>query len=67
MFKKSAVRTSTLVTKPSFLYGIGRAVDLGGTFNSYNRSESGAEADRRAIADDWKVVGEDLERAMTTR
>ncbi len=49
---------------PSFLSGVARAVDLGATFTQYNISPNGAIADERALRSDWKVVGQDLKKAM---
>ena len=53
-----------LFATPSFLTGAARLVDLGGVFDKYNQSESEEEADSRALASDWLVVGEDLRKAM---
>lgn len=41
-----------------------QVLDLGDTFTEWNFSPSSEEADARAIASDWRVVGEDLWRAM---
>lgn len=54
-----------LFAMPSFCSGVARTVDLGGTFDAYNDSPSTEEADRRAIASDWRAVGYDLKHAMT--
>ena len=53
-----------LFAVPSYLSGIARTLDLGGTFDSYNESSTGEEADRRAISADWRMVGQDLREAM---
>jgi len=55
-----------LFAKPSLLTGTARLVDLGGVFDKYNRSTTEAEADSRALASDWSIVGLDLENAMET-
>jgi hypothetical protein len=52
-----------LFARPSFLEGMGRAIDLFGVMDDYNFSESGEEADRRAIAADWNAVYGDLNAA----
>ena len=53
-----------LFATPSFLTGAARLVDLGGVFDKYNSSASEEEADSRALASDWSVVGDDLRKAM---
>ena len=54
-----------LVAKNSFLRGAARALDLGSTINkqSYNQSSTSDEADCRAIANDWNMVGSDIRKA----
>jgi hypothetical protein len=39
-------------------------VDFGGSLNAYNQSATGAEADERAMLEDWKAVGHDLRVAL---
>jgi hypothetical protein len=53
-------RTSYLYARPSFWSGFARGLDLFGKFDRYNTSESAAEADSEAIANDWLAVGDDL-------
>jgi hypothetical protein len=55
--------TDYLFAKPSVLEGIGRNIDLFGMMNTYNSSKSGAEADMKALINDWAAVYEDLYRA----
>ncbi len=55
-----------LFAHPSFLHGIARTLDLGGTFASYNESASAGEADRIAPAADWLAVGQDIREACAT-
>lgn len=62
-FKVSA-RTDFLFARASFASGAARALDLYGTFDSYNSSGSEADADRTAIASDWLAVGADLAGAL---
>lgn len=54
------VQSDFLFAQPSFGSGMARNLDLWGSFDDYNRSETGAEADAKAIASDWLVVGQDL-------
>jgi len=56
--------TDFLFAQPSFASGAARLLDLWGRFDDYNRSESAAEADARAIASDWAVVGQDIYYAI---
>ncbi len=57
--------TNLLYARPTFLSGVARVLDLGGTLNSYNRSVSPEVADRLALASDWFAVGQDLRRAIS--
>jgi hypothetical protein len=56
--------TGFLFADPSFLQGVASVLDIGGTLLVYNESESGTEADARAIATDWAIVGKDIEKAI---
>lgn len=56
----SKIKTGFLYSDPSFLSGLSRTLDLYGLYDAYNISESGTEADIRAIASDWMIVGQDL-------
>jgi hypothetical protein len=54
------VKTDFLFAQPSFASGAARVLDLWGVFDEYNRSDDGQEADGKAIASDWLVVGQEL-------
>ncbi len=56
--------TFFLFPKPTFSEGVGRLIDVGGHLNDFNRSDSGLQADRRALASDWCQVGSDLRHAI---
>ncbi len=58
------VRSDFLFAQPSFASGVARTLDLWGQFDGYNRSETPAEADARAIASDWLAAGQDIFDAM---
>jgi hypothetical protein len=58
------VNTDFLFAQPSLASGVARTLDLWGQFDDYNGSESADEADAKAIASDWMVVGQDLFDAM---
>ncbi len=57
---EKAIQTDFLFAQPSFASGAARVLDLLGVFDDYNRSETPQEADGKAIAADWLVVGQDL-------
>lgn len=66
MNSKSTVCTEFLFARPSFSSGAARVLDLGGTFDQYNASPTGDEADMRALSNDWVVVGETMREAIET-
>lgn len=53
-----------LYADPSFMSGVARTLDLFGQFDTYNQSLTPAEADARAIAADWIIIGQDIAGAM---
>lgn len=53
-----------LYARPSFWEGLARLLDVGGTLNEYNYSDSDEEADVRAILSDWEAVGKDIRAAI---
>jgi hypothetical protein len=52
-----------LFASPSFICDMGRVIDLGATMTRFNKSESAAEADMRALSNDWSVVGAEIRQA----
>ena len=53
--------------RPSFLEGVARIFDFGGTLNTYylvSSDEDPRQADARAIASDWQAVGKDIAGAI---
>jgi len=58
------VKSDFLFAQPSFASGAARVFDLFGQFDEYNRSETPEEADAKAIASDWIVVGQDMVDAV---
>jgi hypothetical protein len=54
------VKSDFLFAQPSFASGAARVFDLFGQFDEYNISDTTAEADAKAIAADWIVVGQDM-------
>lgn len=57
-----------LFVSPSFLRGLEAVLDLGGTAESgnYSISRTPTEADIRALASDWIVVGGDIHHAIAS-
>ena len=53
-----------LYGRPSFLDGAARILDLFGVFRHHDRLENDDEVDARALYDDFRIVGLDLEDAM---
>lgn len=56
-----------IYAKPSFLEGVARIFDFGGTLNTYYylpSDEDPRKSDARAIASDWEAVGRDMASAI---
>ncbi len=53
-----------LFVRPSLFRGFARTLDIYGSLDSYNWSGSPAEADARAMAIDWVIVGNEIAAAM---
>jgi hypothetical protein len=62
----SKAKSDLLFAQPCGLFGVSRLFDFGASFDEYNTSESGAEADAKAIASDWIVVGEDIAKSINS-
>ncbi len=58
------IKTDFLIAQPSFASGVARSLDLWGQFDSYNESGSPQEADAKAIATDWLIIGQDIVSAI---
>ena len=56
--------TDYLFAIPSFLGGIARVLDLGGTLNVINESVTPEEADAKALRSDFMAVGRDLQTVI---
>ena len=52
-----------LFARPSFIGGLSRIFDFGGTLKIYNESPTEVIADARAIHADWKAVGNEIKIA----
>jgi hypothetical protein len=60
MGKKKRYVTDFLSSTPSFLSGAGTVINLAGNYYEFNVSNSGFEADRKAIENDFRMVGQDI-------
>lgn len=52
-----------LFALPSFLTGMGGAIDIGSTLTEYNVSLTPEEADYIALCSDWNAVGSAMYKA----
>lgn len=52
------------ITKPSLVTGLARTLDLGGEFDP--PEVQGPNADARALAADWRAVGNDIVVVLNT-
>jgi len=52
--------TFFLFSKPSFIEGLARNLDIGSTLSEYNESITGEQADAIAIRNDWGAIGLDI-------
>jgi hypothetical protein len=53
-----------LCARPSFVEGMSRILDFGGTLDQYNQSITPAQADYLALRGDWQLIGMDLARVL---
>ena len=63
MFKRK-LRTDFLTSQGSLSIGAGSVFNLAGSYFIFNNSDSGAEADARALENDWYMVGQDMQQAI---
>jgi hypothetical protein len=57
-------KTDFLVPASSFLIGVGSLLNFSGNYFEYNNSRTTAQADQRALSNDWAMVGQDIRQAM---
>ena len=58
------MKSDFLFVPPSFLSGMGSILDLFGNLDGYNFSQTGEEADWKAIYSDYRMIGQDIEDSM---
>lgn len=56
--------TTYLYARPSLIGGMAHVLDVGGTLQVFNVSDTSAKADTIALRNDWKAVGKDLHTSM---
>lgn len=57
-------KTNQLFPRTGFVRGMGSVLNISGKYFQFNFSKSTAEADAKAIASDWGMVGQDLQHIM---
>jgi len=60
MKKQRRYSTDFLFSTPSFLSGAGTVINIAGNFYDFNSSISGFEADRKALDNDFRMIGQDI-------
>jgi hypothetical protein len=58
-------RTDFLLPKRSFWTGFSSIFNIFGAPNKFNSSRSGKEADKKAIWNDWEMIGQDFKKAFS--
>lgn len=59
--KRKKFRTDFLFPESSVVIGMGSVLNISGRYYDFNYSATEEEADRKAIASDWGMVGQDIE------
>ncbi|MBQ5479105.1 MAG: hypothetical protein IIT66_02695 [Acetobacter sp.] len=53
-----------LISRFGFLQSVASVIDIRGRLNGYETPEDAQKADCEALASDWKVVGQELAKAI---
>jgi hypothetical protein len=61
MSQEKLFQTDFLFPTPTKLQGLGTVFNIWGQYHVFNNSQTGEEADARAIRSDWGVTGQDLQ------
>lgn len=61
--RNTKYRTTFLLPKNDFLVGLGSVLNIKGSYFKYNTSKSSQAADKKALASDWRMVGQDIRTA----
>jgi len=62
--RASAMRSTLLFARPSFLYGVTKLLDPLRMGEDFNRSRTPQDADLLAIRSDWHAIGADMQQAL---
>ncbi len=62
--KDTEKRTDSLLQKINFWTGFSSVLSVFGNQNKFNISDSGQEADYKALNSDWEIIGQDIQNAM---
>jgi hypothetical protein len=65
MTKVKQFKTNFLFPRASVMHGFGSIFNVAGNYFDFNYSESGEEADKKAIENDWRVIGNDIRGAIS--
>lgn len=63
MFKK-IYRSDFLFSSIDFVIGAGSIINLAGNYFDFNSCETSEEADKKAIENDWGVIGQDIQKSI---
>lgn len=64
METKTEIRTDFLIPKRGFFTGFSSTFSVAGETANFNRSNTGEEADYKAIKSDWEMIGQDFKKAI---
>ena len=57
-------KTNILFPRTSTIVGMGSLMNVAGNYFEFNYSESGEDADKKAVESDWAMIGQDIEDAI---
>lgn len=63
-FRKKKLKIKTSFPRTGFLRGMGSVFNIAGNYYQFDYSDSGAEADFKAISSDWETVGHDMQQIL---
>ena len=58
------LKTGFLLPKRNFWTGFSEVLNISGEGKKFNTSSSGEEADLKAIASDWQIIGDDFRKVF---
>ncbi len=61
---KKKFRTDFLFPRTNLVVGMGSIINISGRYFDFNYSDSGEEADSKAIESDWGNIGLDIENVV---